>query len=63
MAQIKIVGRISNWANNSESFTQTVDSLLAMGVTKASLYLNTVGGTMDEAFEIGKQLRRFESVD
>jgi ATP-dependent protease ClpP protease subunit len=62
VAQINITGPITWWEEDSDSFIDLVDSLLAQGVTKARLYICSGGGSMPAAAEIGNQLKRFDEV-
>ncbi len=58
-AKIAIIGGIDWWENNSKDFTTAVDQLLDSGVTDLDLYINTPGGDMFDANEIGNQIKRF----
>lgn len=58
-AIIKIIGEISWWKNNSQDFTRQVDALIKEGVTDLECYINTPGGSMFDANEIGNQVERF----
>ena len=59
-AVIKIIGEISWWKNNSEDFTRKVDRLIDQGIRDVDGYINSGGGSMLEANEIGNQIERFE---
>lgn len=56
---IKIVGDIAWWKNNSENFIKQVDEHLGNGVENVKGYLHGPGGSMEHANEIGNQIRRF----
>lgn len=58
-AKIKLIGAIDWWDNNSKQFTNQIDQLINSGCTDVELYLNTAGGSMIEANEIGNQIQRF----
>lgn len=58
-ASIKLIGEFSWWENDSTSFIAQVDSLVAAGVTELECYINSPGGDMVEANEIGNQISRF----
>lgn len=58
-AHIKIVGGISWWRNNSSDFTREIDNLLKAGIEDVEGYINSPGGDMMEANEIGNQILRF----
>ncbi len=58
-ASIKLIGAISWWQNNSANFIAQVDDLIRQGCTDLDCYLNTPGGEMFEANEIGNQVSRF----
>ena len=59
-AVLKIIGEISWWKNNSEVFTMKVDRLINEGIQDVDGYINSPGGDMFEANEIGNQIQRFE---
>lgn len=59
VAELRIIGGISEWENSSEAFTRKVDEVLASGVTSIRAYINCYGGSMLEANEIGNQIQRF----
>jgi ATP-dependent protease ClpP protease subunit len=59
VAELRIIGAISDWENNSKDFTRKVDEVLAQGVTDIKAYINCYGGSMFEANEIGNQVKRF----
>ena len=59
VAELRIIGAISDWENNSKDFTRKVDEVLAQGVTDVKAYINCYGGSMFEANEIGNQIKRF----
>lgn len=56
---IRIVGEINWWNNSGADFMRIVDKLIAEGVTDIEGYINTPGGSMFEANEIGNQISRF----
>lgn len=58
-ASIKLIGSISWWRNNSDDFIRQVDDLLSRGFVDLDGYLNTPGGDMIIANEIGNQIARF----
>lgn len=58
-AYIKIVGEINWWNNSSADFTRQVDALIEGGVTDVDCYINSGGGSMFDANEIGNQVLRF----
>ena len=59
VAELRIIGGISDWENNSANFTRAVDNVLAEGATDINVYINCYGGSMLEANEIGNQIQRF----
>ena len=59
-ANLRIIGDISWWKNNSERFTRQVDDLIEAGVEDVETYINSGGGFMFEANEIRNQIRRFK---
>ncbi len=58
-ATIKIIGEINWWRNSSDEFTRMVDDLLKQGIKDIHVYINTPGGSMFDANEIGNQILRF----
>lgn len=58
-ATIRIDGRISRYWNNAEEFRMYIDELVAQGTTDAELYINTIGGDVFEANEIGNIISAF----
>jgi ATP-dependent protease ClpP protease subunit/Skp family chaperone for outer membrane proteins len=60
VAEIRIVGNISYWKNDSQEFTRQLDELKVAGVTTLNAYINTGGGDVFQAFEIYNQLLAFE---
>jgi len=58
-AQIRIIGRISDWRNNSDDFERTINDLIAQGVKDVDLYIKTEGGSCIEANEIANIIKRF----
>jgi ATP-dependent protease ClpP protease subunit len=59
-ARILLIGEINWWTDtNSADFTRQVDELLAAGVEKVELYINSPGGNPWEAGEIANQVKRF----
>lgn len=58
-ATIRIDGRISRYWNNAEEFRMYIDELVAQGVTDVDLYINTIGGDVFEANEIGNIISGF----
>jgi ATP-dependent Clp protease protease subunit len=61
-ASIKITGEIGWWKTSGENFTQLVDRLLEEGVQDVEGYINTPGGSMFDANEIGNQISRFPGI-
>lgn len=59
-AEIKIIGEISWWKNNSEEFTRQMEAIKAAGITKLKCYINSGGGSVWDANEIYNQLFAFE---
>ena len=59
VGEIRLVGEISWWNNSGKDFMRKIDSLISQGVTDIEVYINTGGGDMFEANEIGNQLLRF----
>ena len=62
VGQIRIVGEISWWKNGGKDFMRQIDALISGGVTQIEGYINTPGGDMFEANEIGNQIARFSGV-
>ncbi len=60
--RIAIEGEISWWENSARDFTRQVDAMLSDGVTDLEVYLNTPGGHIFDANEIGNQIARFPGV-
>ncbi|HRY33406.1 MAG TPA: ATP-dependent Clp protease proteolytic subunit [Bacteroidales bacterium] len=58
-ALIRIVGRISDWRNNSEDFEIKVNDLIAQGIRDVELYIKSEGGSCIEANEIVNIIRKF----
>lgn len=56
---IRIAGLISQWNNHSEGFKAAVDAAIAAGNTDVDVYLNTPGGDVFQANEIGNEIQRF----
>ncbi len=59
IAEIRIEGEISSWKNNSSDFKVKVDSLVASGISNATIYINSGGGDCFEANEISNVLDGF----
>lgn len=59
LAKINIVGHIGWWKTSGERFIELVDELIAAGITDVEGYINSPGGSMDDANEIGNQISRF----
>ncbi len=59
-AFIRIIGEISFWKNSSEQFTNAIDELINSGVEDVELYINSAGGSMFEANEVGNQISRLK---
>lgn len=59
VARINIVGEIGWWSTSGERFIRLVDELLDAGVLDVEGYVNSPGGSMDDANEIGNQIKRF----
>lgn len=57
---ITLIGEISWWHNSSADFIRQVDAILAQGCEDLDAYINTPGGDMLEANEIGNQISRFK---
>ncbi len=57
--QIYITGHISWWSELSERFAREITLLLGQGVVNVEVYINSPGGSMVEANEIGNQIARF----
>lgn len=58
-AQIRIVGRISDWRNSSDDFETKVNDLIAGGVQDVDLYIKSEGGSVVEANEITNIIKKF----
>lgn len=58
-AQIRLIGAIGWWENDSEDFTRQVDELLDAGVKDVDLYINSSGGDLFHGKEIQNQVMRF----
>jgi ATP-dependent protease ClpP protease subunit len=59
-AEIKIIGEIDWWKNNSESFISQLDGIKNAGIKKLKCYMNSAGGSVWEANEIYNQIKSFE---
>jgi ATP-dependent protease ClpP protease subunit len=59
-ATLKLIGGISWWKNNAENFTAAVDKAIENGAVDIDCYINSPGGAMFEANEIGNQILRFK---
>jgi ATP-dependent Clp protease, protease subunit len=59
-ATIKISGYISSWRNSAEQFEQEVDRLVANGINDVTIYINSGGGSVFEAFEIYNIIKKFK---
>lgn len=60
VAEINIIGDITWWNNDSDTFTRLLAELKAAGVTELRGYINSGGGSMYDANEIFNQLQAFE---
>lgn len=58
-ARITIEGVISDWRNSAQDFREKVNALVADGVQDAELYINSPGGSVFEANEIGNVIDQF----
>jgi len=59
VALITIEGVIDAWDNAAKDFRTKVDALLAEGIKDVKLYINSPGGSVFEANEIGNVIDRF----
>jgi len=59
VAKFRIITAITFWREYSRQFTMAVDRLIGEGYSEVELYLNTPGGSMFDANEIGNQFNRF----
>lgn len=59
VAQMRLLGDISSWSNNSADFTRQIDLALQAGATSVKMYMATFGGDTFEANEIKNQIKRF----
>lgn len=57
-AKVTISGRISDWQNHAEGFKAFVDQAIAAGITETEVYINSPGGDVFQANEIGNELQR-----
>lgn len=61
LATIRIIDRISEYSDNSaNSIRALIDGFVSRGVNKASIYINSRGGSVLEAAEIINELRKIE---
>lgn len=60
VAQLRIIGHISNWRNSSEEFVAQIDQYVEQGITDVHLYVKSEGGSVLEAAEIVNVLARFK---
>lgn len=58
-ANISITGAIAWWKNSAEEFTRRIDELVMKGAKNVMVYINTPGGSIWDANEIGNQLLKF----
>ncbi|MDR2382604.1 MAG: ATP-dependent Clp protease proteolytic subunit [Prevotellaceae bacterium] len=59
--RIRITGYIG-WDTDSEGFRKNVDSLIASGVEKVQLYINSPGGSVFDANEIVNIISQFKDI-
>lgn len=60
-ARIMLIGEINWWTEaNSKDFSHRIDELIANGVQRVELYINSAGGNPWEAMEIADQIRKFK---
>lgn len=61
LASIRIIDRISEYSENSaNSIRALIDGFVSRGVNKATIYINSRGGSVFEASEIINELRKIE---
>lgn len=58
-AVIRIIGSIHEWKNSAVEFMRALDDVIAQGITKATLYLRTEGGSVFEANDIVNAIKKF----
>lgn len=61
-AELRIVGEVG-WETDELGFTQKVDELVEAGIKNVVVYINSVGGSVFDGYEMVNQLKKFDKVD